>query len=1380
MSNSAAKDLSSKARRSNKAISPSGGTLIPKAAPITSPSAAETLKAPPAASFGFLVPAQLTKAAAGPIASAPPVGVNSVFSSTTANLGRGTRLSNTQAASSGILTVSGKAAIERTIATGSAAKDLDSKFVQSNKALLPSAATLAPKAAPTIPFSGGNTLKNAPAANANLQKPIASIIARSIATAPTEQRIVLDDSLGQSDQLAMEPNGLAGYYYTISPGMGRWIKGGNLFYSFSKFGLATGESVNFTISPAARMRNGIPAYDVHNILVRVTGSTESNIDGAIRSDIEGASLFLMNPNGVFFGRNASLDLKGSFAVTTANYIKLADGAEFDALPGINDRLLTSAAVNAFGFFPGKPARIEFHGDPFSTQFVVPEGANFTIVGGDETVNGTIFSAPSGRLSLVSIADRGEVSTVPAVPEQLAATPSEKLPPMGSITMANFAFLYAQSANVNGAGHVEIDGGNVNLSQTLIDVSAFPTHPGSAGTALSSVQLRCDSLVMAGSTISADPFNFGINGNIEIRAHDVALSNLDTTQSEIRSSASDHGIGGNITLVADSLTIVGSTVKTSTFGSGPAGNIEVMARDLRITGSSSFQATGILAESGSKDSGRPLGRGGDVNVVAEQLTLNDGGQISATTFGPGRGGNVSVRGQVIAISGASVFENVEFQSGIFASSELSGNEGVGGDGGSVMIQTQGLVLSNGGQISTSTHGSGNGGDATITADTILLKGSGLTLPTRIAATTNFERGGNGGGIKIDATSLQVLDGAEISASTLGLGAGGNVEVMAGTVLLSGPESKITAQTLAPEGGAGGEIRIGATSITVRDAANISASTKGSGQGGSIDLTANRIALDGSSASIRADTSGTTGVVSTEPFVQEISVIIGIDHTANSDIRATLVAPSDTQSRVTTLFRTGEIRGANLQDTTFSDAGATSIIDGVAPYTGIFRPVEALDLLRGGGVNGTWTLLVGDAAQQNTGTLKNWSVMINGKQFLSTEVPQPINDFMPISSAIVVALPTLQTQVRAGTGGNIRINATTLDVRNGGTVSASTHGDGAAGSLNIKANSVFIDATRAVSDTGFFASTKAGSTGQGGSISIAATDFQIIGSSRSGIDGGVVARSLTNAPAGDITLQASNVTLDANAIISSANLGGGPAGSVNLTASDTILLQNGSLITALSQASDAGVISLTAKNRIELHDNSTITASAGANGGNISIVTGDLFYLDHSSVVATAGTSLRSGAQGGGAGAGGNIFVDPTFIILDHGTISANAAIGQGGNIQLRADHFLSSESLLTATGSTDGTVEIISPELDIVSGLIGLPGSVLDVSMQLREQCARRIGQDFSSFLILGRGGVEPSPDEATDETSDEPAKRRDELRANGKSRQKKSVQLGLRPTTVRL
>ena len=81
-------------------------------------------------------------------------------------------------------------------------------------------------------------------------------------------------------------------------------------------------------------------------------------------------------------------------------------------------------------------------------------------------------------------------------------------------------------------------------------------------------------------------------------------------------------------------------------------------------------------------------------------------------------------------------------------------------------------------------------------------------------------------------------------------------------------------------------------------------------------------------------------------------------------------------------------------------------------------------------------------------------------------------------------------------------------------------------------------------------------------------------------------------------------------------------------------------------------------------------------------------------------------------------------------------------EVQAEDFLNSNSLLTASGTTAGTVEIAAPELDLTAGLVVLPGVFVDSSLRLQEQCARRLGLDFSSFLILGRGGVSLGPDDA--------------------------------------
>jgi len=79
--------------------------------------------------------------------------------------------------------------------------------------------------------------------------------------------------------------------------------GGNLFHSFGAFGVPTDNIANF------RNDSALPTT---NILSRVTGGNPSNIFGTIQTQGFGnANLFLMNPAGIVFGPDATLNVGGS-------------------------------------------------------------------------------------------------------------------------------------------------------------------------------------------------------------------------------------------------------------------------------------------------------------------------------------------------------------------------------------------------------------------------------------------------------------------------------------------------------------------------------------------------------------------------------------------------------------------------------------------------------------------------------------------------------------------------------------------------------------------------------------------------------------------------------------------------------------------------------------------------------------------------------------------------------------------------------------------------------------------------------------------------------------------------------------------------------------
>ncbi len=1276
--------------------------------------------------------------------------------------------------------------------------------------------------------------------------------------------VKFDGSLGA-------PGALSGPTFLIPADRGKQM-GGNLFHSFSDFHLIKDDVATFQ-GPA----------NVQNILARVTGGTASNIDGTLRSEIAGANLYLLNSAGVIFGPNAQLDLSGSFTVTTADFVKLADGGRFNALPAVADSL-TSAPVSAFGFLTNLPAAVHFNG----SNLTVPEGASLAAIAGDITLDGATLAAPGGTLALFSAKSAGELvtpATNPTVNFRAAIFTA------GDVVLRSGATASIDSAR--GGGKVVIRGGRLTVTESST-ISSRNQGANAGGT----VELTAETMAfLLGGRAVASAQNSGGGGALSIQAADLTVDGEDGAQLSSVRTVAESGTGDSGPLVVEAQTVTltrggqilsrvdpgaggasgdltvtvttgagrleigsGALLVSDTFGSGKGGNVSVFAKSLSIDGGANF--TGIVTAA------LDTGDAGNVVVQAGQMEFLEGGEIVSLTFGGGKGGNLSVTADnSLSIDG----RGLDVTTGISAQA----NQG-SGDAGDVTVQAGTLQIRGGGEISDNTFSSGQGGKVSVMADSLTIDGNGAPFPTRISGSA-VAGTGHAGAVVVEAREVKLLNAGSISSETFSDGDGGNVSVTARSLAIDGGSATeftgisgvansgsggkagdvtVKADRLSIRNGAisaststdrdGGNVSVTAGSLTIdgrglpdfsgisasanRDdngddrsgnagkvvvqadqlkilgGAEIAGNTFSSGQGGSVSVTANSISIDGAGSGILAQTntgsSGDAGDVAVQAGALKIfnqgritSGTLSSGNGGGVSVTATSLSifslgtiSSGTLGggdggRVTVTADSLSIDGLGLAGTTGITASAGSGSSGdagdVVVRAGALKIVSAGLIASGtfsGGDGGSVSVtasslsidgrglpgFTGITAQANptsSGNAGDVAVLAGALKILNRGAISSSTFSRGNGGSVSVTASSLSidgggaagftgitAQTNPGSSGNaggVAVKAGDLKIANLGSIASSTFGRGNGGSVSVTANSLFIDGRGRNAFTGIAARAEGRSTGNAGDVLVAA------GSVALRKNGGITAASATSAPSGSVRLTAKNVRLDSGSSVSSENTARGPAGSVLLRVRGPLVLDGASRITTSAAEGDAGSIEIHASDRLALHRRSSIASSAGRNGGNISITGSEIVHLTDSSITATAGTQL---APGGTGGTGGNITVATRYVILDHAVISANAALGRGGNIALESDFFLQSSSLITATGAQAGTVVIAAPELDLSAGLVELPGSLFDASSQLREQCARRLGLDFSSFLVIGRGGVSLAPDDA--QASDPPPRRR--------------------------
>ncbi|MCP4701027.1 MAG: filamentous hemagglutinin N-terminal domain-containing protein [Gammaproteobacteria bacterium] len=575
--------------------------------------------------------------------------------------------------------------------------------------------------------------------------------------------IVLDGSLGPE-------NVLRGPDFIIEADFGQH-KEKNLFHSFAEFNLDSGQSATFHGSDG-----------IERVFSRVTGGNPSHIDGLLRLEIPRADLYFLNPAGVVFGENASLDLPGSLYVSTADYIRLGESGRFAAIRP-QESVLAIAPPSAFGFFDGQAGAIEVKGNLY-----LKPGRTLGVTGGDIDIrDGALFSS-GGEISAVSIASAGEAPLKPFPLEAFKKYGTIKI----SVTKENNSL---QTGSIDttgpGGGKIFIRAGRLMMENSYVFADTYGPENGRG----IDVQVKGDIVLKNVSRITADVFSEGATGNggnIEISADRISLE--EGSQITSNSFISADGNAGDITVFArEKLSISGcntpcsekSAILSATYSNGNGGEIELATDELFMDAGGEIRAETRL---GSGDAG-------NVSIQTGRLYLHNGAQINVGAGhekeirGTGDTGMLTVRAEEsIVISGQEqILINGEK---IMRPSALLSNSLGRGNGGNIEIAAPVVTIQNNGKIQAVTRGSGKAGNIVLKAEQLYLTDGGF-LATFAAGS------GEGGAIQTDAREVNMESGGHMSSQSLGEGDAGNIMLTAGTLKMR--KSDISTQAQQAGGG-----------------------------------------------------------------------------------------------------------------------------------------------------------------------------------------------------------------------------------------------------------------------------------------------------------------------------------------------------------------------------------------------------------------------------------------------------------------------------------------------------------------------------------------------------------------------------------------------------
>ncbi|GAB4294413.1 MAG: hypothetical protein Fur0025_31070 [Oscillatoriaceae cyanobacterium] len=464
-------------------------------------------------------------------------------------------------------------------------------------------------------------------------------------------------------------------------------------------------------------------------------------------------------------------------------------------------------------------------------------------------------------------------------------------------------------------------------------------------------------------------------------------------------------------------------------SGPGGGqVDIRGGDVIISGGGIYALT----------LGNIDGRGIELN--AEKFRAEAGAQISTLALGAGAGGDVNIRAtDAVEFIGIGLEDYIRLTSDYLNLGTInpfepqimrvSGTVG-SGNAGNIAIESGTVRWENGVLSGSITLGQGNGGNITIRANTVEVVGSAISSGTLQGST------GQGGDITVEADRLRVNDGAVVVTLTRGEGASGDITITAA-------ESVELARNLA---GAAAPTLIATNAIT------------GNGSAGAITIDTGRLIVsDGAGIS----SSSGIGVLSGDDSLLEGGPGSNLTIRATESVEVGGISDVEVAGRQYISYLAAQTTTSNPGGDIYISAPVVTVRDG-----GLISAAS----LRGGQA-GNITIDAGTVAV--TGTANNGE--------LSSKI-----------EASVGIVDILFNPNATGNAGSVNINANTLTVRDGATVTVQALGTGSAGNLNIAANSINLENLARLDGTTV--------SGSGANINLQARDILLRRQSRISSDAG----------------------------------------------------------------------------------------------------------------------------------------------------------------------------------------------------------------------------------------------------------------------------------------